>query len=104
VSLAEQRLAAVVVANDHRHARQSDKRRIRRRELLVSDVVQDPPEYWRSALLYDVLLSAPAFGRQKLRSFNATAMRRSVNVCAPLDRLAPLQRAWTVAYLRERGL
>jgi hypothetical protein len=104
VSPTEQRRAAVVVANDHRLARHADKHRIRRRGLLVSDLVQDPPEHWGSALLYDVLLSAPAFGRGKLRSFNATAMRRGVNVCAPLDGLAPRQRAWAVAYLRERGL
>jgi hypothetical protein len=104
VSPTEQRRAAVIVANDHRLARQGDKHRIRRRELRVSEVVQDPPDHWRSALLYDLMLAAPRFGRHKLRAFNAAAVRQGVNVCAPVGDLAPLQRAWTVAYLRERGL
>lgn len=100
----DERLAAVSTATDHRLARFADKRAMRRRDLRVSALVAHPPTYWETALLYDVLLSAPRFGVGKLRAFNAAAMRQGVNVCAPLHRLPPGQRAWTVEYLRERGL
>lgn len=104
MSSTEQRHAAAVIANDCRANRARDKHRLRRGEILASSIVEDPRPHWHTALLYDVLLSAPRFGRHKLRAFNAAAVRQGVNVCAPVGDLPPLGREWTVAYLRERGL
>ncbi len=104
MSPTEQRVMAARRGATVRLARSADRRRMCHGTLKLSDVIEDPPEHWHATLLYAALLMIPKFGRHKLRAFNAAAVRQGVNVCAPVGDLAPLQRAWTVAYLRERGL
>lgn len=64
-----QRDEALAAANRVRLARAELKRRVRDGELLVADVVLDPPEYAAGMLLFDVLSAQRGWGDRRVTAF-----------------------------------
>ncbi len=96
-----QRERALQNANARRCAVAELKGRLRRRELSLSELVLDPPPAARSYLLFEVLLWAPGFGRDRLRQLNRRALRGcELNLASPLGALTARQRRWLADQLR----
>ena len=60
-----QRRAALTQANVIRVRRAALKREIRSAEVSLRDLLLDPPDYLRSAKVFDLLMAAPKYGRIK---------------------------------------
>jgi hypothetical protein len=90
-----QPLAALKLANSRRTQVAEIKGRLRRHELTLAELVRDAPEQLHGYLLFDVLLWAPGFGRDRLRLLNARAIRANeLNLANELGALTPRQRRW----------
>jgi hypothetical protein len=90
-----QPLAALKLANSRRTQVAQIKGRLRRHELTLAELVLDAPEQLHGYLLFDVLLWAPGFGRDRLRLLNARAIRANeLNLANELGALTPRQRRW----------
>jgi hypothetical protein len=90
-----QPLAALRLANTRRTQVAELKARLRRHELTLAELVLDAPEHLRGYLLFEVLLWAPGFGRDRLRLLNARAIRANqLNLANELGALTPRQRQW----------
>ena len=90
-----QPLAALKLANSRRTQVAQIKGRLRRHELTLAELVLDAPEQLHGYLLFEVLLWAPGFGRDRLRLLNARAIRANeLNLANELGALTPRQRQW----------
>ena len=90
-----QPLAALKLANTRRTHVAQIKARLRRHELTLAELVLDAPEHLHGYLLFEVLLWAPGFGRDRLRLLNARAIRANeLNLANELGALTPRQRRW----------
>jgi hypothetical protein len=98
-----QPMRALGVANTCRGAVADLKRRLRRGELTLTDVLIHPPDYLRGYLTFEVLLWGPHFGRHRLRALNARAIRLGqVNLASDLGALTDRQRRWLAEQLKSR--
>ena len=61
----EQRLAALQRANEIRGARAELKRDLKEGRVTIGEVVREPPEYAKTAKLFDLLLAVPKLGPAK---------------------------------------
>ena len=98
-----QTLRALKLANTRRVAVSELKGRVRRHELTITELVLNPPDDLHGYLLFEVLLWAPRFGRDRLRALNARAIRRcELNLASPVGALTPRQRRWLADQLAGR--
>jgi hypothetical protein len=90
-----QPLAALKLANTRRTQVAELKARLRRHELTLAQLVLDAPEQLHGYLLFELLLWAPGFGRDRLRTLNARAIRgNELNLANELGALTARQRQW----------
>lgn len=61
----QQRMDALVKANDHRLRRAQLKRDVKAGSVCLLDVIEDPPAWALSMKLLDLLMAAPRVGRVK---------------------------------------
>ncbi len=86
---------ALGFANTRRSETAELKTRLRRREITLREILEDPPEELERAMTWEVLLWAPGIGRTRLRALNIRAVREGhVNLAAPLGALTARQRSW----------
>lgn len=85
----EQRMAALVWANEVRMARAKLKRELRYSPMDVIDVIYEPPEWAETMKLIDVLLALPKFGRVKV---NKIMVREQISASKTLGGLSKRQR------------
>lgn len=98
---AGQPLRALAAANSRRTTVAELKRRLRRRELELCELLLDPPADVRGYLLFEVLLWAPGFGRDRLRALNARAIHGcELNLANPVGALTARQRRWLADQLQ----
>lgn len=60
-----QSLESLNKANEVRIARANDKKAINKGQLYAATIVRNPPPHWRSAKLYELLLSMNQVGRKR---------------------------------------
>ena len=90
-----QPVRALGVANTRRSAAATLKTRLRRREISLREILEDPPQELERQMTWEVLLWAPGIGRTRLRTLNVRAIRDGhVNLAAPLGALTKRQRNW----------
>lgn len=85
----QQRMDALRRANDIRCERASLKERLRSGEVLIVEVLADPPTCIHSAKVLDLVLAAPKFGRVKA---NRLLERCRVSPSKTVSGLTPRQR------------
>ena len=90
-----QPVRALGLANTRRSAAATLKTRLRRREISLREILEDPPQELERQMTWEVLLWAPGIGRTRLRALNVRAVRDGhVNLAAPLGALTERQRNW----------
>jgi hypothetical protein len=85
----QQRMDALRRANDIRSERARVKDRLRNGELLITDVLTDPPACVHTAKVLDLLLAVPKYGRVKA---NRLLERCRVSPAKTVNGLTPRQR------------
>lgn len=91
-----QRLDALQSANKIRTARANLKRDLRAGKVSIHDLLLEPPEYVRSAKVFDLLMATPKYGRVK------TDKVMRICACSPsktVGGLSPRQRTELVSTL-----
>lgn len=79
------------------------KQDLKRGAVSVEEVLLDPPDCIRGALLFDVILMAPRSGLARLERIGSDAVAARINLAQPLHR-APLKaRAWLAQRLQRRA-
>jgi hypothetical protein len=95
-----QAVRALGIANTRRTAAAVLKMRLRRREITLREILEDPPEELERQMTWEVLLWTPGIGRTRLRALNGRAIREGhVNLAAPLGALTERQRNWLAGHL-----
>jgi hypothetical protein len=95
-----QPVRALGMANTRRSAAAALKTRLRRREITLREILENPPEELERQMTWEVLLWSPGIGRTRLRALNVRAIREGhVNLAAPLGALTDRQRDWLAARL-----
>ena len=95
-----QPVRALGVANTRRSAAAALKTRLRRREISLREILENPPEELERQMTWEVLLWTPGIGRTRLRALNVHAIRDGhVNLAAPLGALTERQRNWLAGRL-----
>lgn len=79
------------------------KRRIRRSEITLRELLNDPPEVIHPVLLYDVLQWQPYFGKQRLRAVNAAAMKAGINLALDVGSASRRTLEWVAGNGRVYG-
>ena len=99
-NLVSQPVRALGIANTRRTAAAALKTRLRRREITLREILENPPEELERQMTWEVLLWTPGIGRTRLRALNVRAIREGqVNLAAPLGALTERQRNWLAARL-----
>jgi hypothetical protein len=74
--------------------------RLRRREITLREILENPPAELERQMTWEVLLWTPGIGRTRLRALNVHAIRDGhVNLAAPLGALTVRQRNWLASRL-----
>jgi hypothetical protein len=95
-----QPVRALGIANTRRTAAAVLKTRLRRREITLRQILENPPEELERQMTWEVLLWTPGIGRTRLRTLNVHAIREGhVNLAAPLGALTERQRNWLAGRL-----
>jgi len=85
-----------------RVARSMLRRDLKRGLVRIADVLDDPPEFLRGVLLFDVALMAPYCGTRRLERIGFEAVGARINLAQPVD-AAPLRaRSWLAQRLQRR--
>jgi hypothetical protein len=92
----EQRLVALLKANDYRSRRATLKRDLKAGRVNVLDIIEDPPEYAETMKLFDLLLAVPKYGRVKV---NKILGRCRISPSKSLGGMSERQRGEVVAHL-----
>ena len=99
-NLVSQPVRALGIANTRRTAAAALKTRLRRREITLREILENPPAELERQMTWEVLLWTPGIGRTRLRALNVHAIRDGhVNLAAPLGALTARQRNWLAARL-----
>ena len=99
-NLVSQPVRALGIANTRRTAAAALKTRLRRREITLREILENPPAELERQMTWEVLLWTPGIGRTRLRALNVHAIRDGhVNLAAPLGALTERQRNWLAAWL-----
>ena len=99
-TLVSQPVRALGIANTRRTAAAALKTRLRRREITLREILENPPAELERQMTWEVLLWTPGIGRTRLRALNVRAIRDGhVNLAAPLSALTARQRNWLAARL-----
>ena len=95
-----QPVRALGIANTRRSAAAVLKTRLRRHEITLREILENPPEELERQMTWEVLLWTPGIGRTRLRALNVHAIREGhVNLAAPLGALTERQRNWLAGRL-----
>ena len=95
-----QRMRALEHANDIRSRRAGLKRRAKRGEVDLLEVLAEPPTYVRSMKVFDLLLAIPKVGRVKA---NRTLAKAKVSPSKTVGGLTERQRRELVGRVARRG-
>ena len=95
-----QPVRALGIANTRRSAAAVLKTRLRRHQITLREILENPPDELERQKTWEVLLWTPGIGRTRLRALNVRAIREGhVNLAAPLGALTERQRHWLAARL-----
>lgn len=80
----DQRMSALQDANKIRSARAADKKRMKKRELDPRTILDNPPIYWETARVADLIRAIPGVGHTKvermLRTLHISASKTLVGM------------------------
>jgi hypothetical protein len=74
---------------------------LKRGAVAIEDVLSNPPECLRGALLFDMILMAPRSGLARLERIGGEAIAARVNLAQPLHKTPASARMWLAGRLRR---
>lgn len=95
----QQRMDALVTANEIRTKRAQLKRNLKAGRVLIGDLLLEPPEYIYTAKVFDMLLATPKYGRVKV---NKILNQCRISPSKTVGGLSQRQRLEIITKLRAR--
>ncbi len=94
----DQRMIALVRANEIRTKRAQLKRDLKAGRVAIHELLTEPPTYVETAKVFDLLIAVPKYGRVKA---NKVLTQCRISPSKTIGGLSPRQRAELVALLRR---